>query len=74
MPEIEQSTARQVLRLPEVMRRTGKRRTSLLQAIQRGEFPKPIRLGARAIGFIQSEVDAWIDARMAERDGQEGDQ
>ena len=74
MPEIEQSTARQVLRLPEVMRRTGKRRTSLLQAIQRGEFPKPIRLGARAIGFIQSEVDAWIDARMAERDGQDGDQ
>ena len=74
MPEIEQSTPRKVLRLPEVMRRTGKRRTSLLQAIQRGEFPKPIRLGARAIGFIQSEVDAWIDARMAERDGQEGDQ
>lgn len=74
MPEIEQSTPRQVLRLPEVMRRTGKRRTSLLQAIQRGEFPKPIRLGARAIGFIQSEVDAWIDARMAERDGQDGDQ
>lgn len=60
---------RRVLRLPEVLLRTGKRRTSLLQAVRRGDFPRPIHLGPRAIGFVESEVDAWIDARMAERDG-----
>lgn len=32
-------------------------------------FPKPINLGnARNIGFIESEVDVWIAARIAERD------
>ena len=60
---------RRVLRLPEVLLRTGKRRTSLLQAVRRGDFPRPIHLGPRAIGFVESEVEAWIDARMAERDG-----
>ena len=60
---------RRVLRLPEVLLRTGKRRTSLLQAVRRGDFPRPIHLGPRAIGFVETEVEAWIDARMAERDG-----
>jgi len=60
---------RRVLRLPEVLLRTGKRRTSLLHAVRRGDFPRPIHLGPRAIGFVETEVEAWIDARMAERDG-----
>ena len=69
MQEIKERSQRRVLRLPEVIRRTGKRRTSLLEAVRHGQFPKPIRIGARAIGFIEAEVDAWIDARMVERDG-----
>jgi prophage regulatory protein len=65
---MQETPRRRVLRLPEVMRRTGKRRTSLLQAIQRGQFPRPIRIGARAIGFVEAEVEDWIDSRIAERD------
>ena len=65
---MQETHRRRVLRLPDVMRRTGKRRTSLLQAIQRGQFPRPIRIGARAIGFVEAEVEDWIDTRIAERD------
>jgi prophage regulatory protein len=37
--------------------------------IAAGNFPRPISLGAMTRGFVESEVDAWIAARMAERDG-----
>jgi prophage regulatory protein len=36
--------------------------------IAAGNFPKPISLGSMTRGFIESEVDSWIAARMAERD------
>ncbi|WP_224702010.1 helix-turn-helix transcriptional regulator [Devosia aquimaris] len=32
-----------------------------------GHFPTPVRLGERRIAFVRSEVDAWIDARIAAR-------
>ena len=37
-------------------------------------FPKKVRLGPRAVGYVESEIDAWIEARIAERDreGQKG--
>ena len=31
-------------------------------------FPRPTKLGPRAVAWVESEVDAWIDARIAERD------
>jgi len=68
MKSFENHVPRRVLRLPEVLIRTGRRRTSLLQAVQRGDFPRPIHIGPRAIGFIEAEVDQWIAARIAERD------
>lgn len=51
-----------VLRLPEVIVRTGLKRSSIYLRINRGEF-RPLRLGPRAIGFLESEIDAWIAAR-----------
>lgn len=32
-----------------------------------GKFPKPIKLGENRLGFIESEIDAWLKQRMAER-------
>ncbi|WP_374571932.1 helix-turn-helix transcriptional regulator [Phenylobacterium sp.] len=54
-------------RLPEVLNRTGLSRSSLYAALKKGAFPKAVRLGPRAIGFVSSEVSAWIVARAAER-------
>ena len=49
-----------VLRLPRVQARTGLARSTIYVRVADGSFPQPIRLGARAVGWIESEVDAWI--------------
>ncbi|MXW09600.1 MAG: AlpA family transcriptional regulator [Gammaproteobacteria bacterium] len=59
-----------ILRLPEVQRRTGLSRSTIYVRLEQGRFPKPVSLGARAVGWIESEVDEWIRERIAEsRDG-----
>ena len=61
----------EILRRPEVSRRTGLGRSALCAAIQDGRFPKPVKLGPRAVGWVESEISAWIQQRTAERDGAE---
>ena len=53
-----------LLKLPEVEACTGKSRSSIY-----GDptFPRPIKIGTRASAWIESEVMAWIEARIAER-------
>ena len=55
-----------ILRLPAVKERTGLSRSSIYLWIARGQFPAPISLGARAVGWVESEVDAWIAHRIAD--------
>ena len=54
-----------VLRLPRVQARTGLSRSSIYMRAANGTFPQPVRLGARAVGWIESEVDAWIREQIA---------
>ena len=54
-----------VLRLPRVQARTGLSRSSIYMRVANRSFPQPIRLGARAVGWIESEVDAWIREQIA---------
>lgn len=54
-----------IIRKNEVRRKTGMGDTWLNEAIKTGNFPQPIALGVRSIGFIESEVDDWIEARIA---------
>ncbi len=56
-----------VLRLPEVAARVGLKRTAIYEAVLRGTFPRPLKLGLRASGWLEHEVDRWIDARAAAR-------
>jgi prophage regulatory protein len=53
-----------ILRLPSVKARTGLSRSSIYAFVSRGEFPSPIALGARAVGWNSESVDAWIAARI----------
>lgn len=53
-----------ILRLPEVIGRVGLRRASIYLHISKGSFPKPISLGARAVGWLESDIDGWIAARI----------
>ncbi len=58
------------LRRKEVQTRTGLSRSTIYQYIQEGAFPKPVPLGPRAVGWLESEVSAWIAGRVKiARDG-----
>ncbi len=57
-----------VVRLPEVVRRTGKSRSSIYADIQKGLFPRPVCIGTHAKGWIADEIDLWILHKMRQRD------
>ena len=67
----EERQGRRILRLPEVQTKTGKARASIYEGVEDGTFPKPIPLGKRAVGWLEDEVDDWIDACAAKRDARE---
>lgn len=52
------------LRRKQVETRTGLSRSTIYQYIKDGIFPKPIPLGPRAVGWLESEVSAWIAGRV----------
>lgn len=55
-----------IIRLPEVIRLTGLKRSSIYAAVQAGTFPPQIPLGERAVGWDESEVEDWIGQRISE--------
>ncbi len=63
---IEQKKQGQVrfLRLPEVLARTGLSGSTIYVRLDQGRFPRPVSLGARAVGWIEAEVDEWIRERI----------
>ncbi len=58
----------QLLRLPDVLTRTGLSRTRLYAALADKTFPAPVKLSTRAVAWPSRDVDAWIEARIAERE------
>ena len=54
-----------LMRRPEVQRVTGLSRSSQYRLIAEGDFPSPIRLSANTVGWLASEVDAWVARRVA---------
>lgn len=59
-----------LIRLPETLAQTGLSRTRLYEAVARGDFPKPVKLGAnaRAVAWSSDEVAEWIAERLAARE------
>jgi prophage regulatory protein len=55
-----------VLRLPEVKQQTGLSRSAIYQRISEDSFPKSINLGGRAVGWLASDIQAWIKSRLAD--------
>lgn len=53
-----------ILRLPEVKSRVGLSRSSIYLAISREAFPRPLQLGARAVGWLESDIEGWIADRL----------
>lgn len=67
--------AERFLRLPEVLNRTGLKRTTVQNLTKAGQFPRPVRLSNRAKGWPESEVVQWIQdtirVRRIIKDGDE---
>ena len=69
---------KRLIRLPEVINRTGYGRTSIYRKMEDGSFPRCIKLGgplegsnafdSRAIAWIEEEVEQWMATRIKERD------
>ncbi|MCB9989973.1 MAG: AlpA family transcriptional regulator [Rhodospirillales bacterium] len=55
------------LRLSDVMARTGLSRSSIYLSISKGNFPQNINLGSRSVGWLESEIDTWIQTRIDKR-------
>jgi len=55
-----------ILRRPQVQQRTGLSRSTLYQYIKDGDFPKPVQLGMRAVGWLESDISDWIAKRVRE--------
>ena len=59
-----------LLRLPLVSARTGLAKSTLYDLISRGLFPEPVALaGSRAVAWVDSEVNHWIEQQIANRSG-----
>lgn len=65
MSKSAESTKKRFIRLPEVSSRTGLPRASVYEAMDAGTFPKSIRLGEITVAWLESEIDAWIEQRIA---------
>ncbi|MDE9566190.1 AlpA family transcriptional regulator [Xenorhabdus bovienii] len=55
-----------LIRLPEVQRRTGYGKAWIYKLIADNKFPKQIKIGTRSVAFVESEIDDWISQRIAE--------
>lgn len=57
-----------LLRRPEVLSMTGMATSTLYDAMARDAFPRPVKIGRRAVGWPESDLARWLDERKAERE------
>lgn len=65
----ETTMSMKVLRMPALRAGTGMSQANIYRLVQKGQFPKPIKLSTQSSGWIESEVIAWLESRIAQRDG-----
>lgn len=57
-----------LIRIKDVMGRTGLGRSTIYKYMSIGGFPKPIKLGTRAVAWVESEIEAWVQQSIERRD------
>lgn len=65
MANNDEKTYPTILRLCEVERRTGFKKSYIYELIQKNQFPLSIRIGAHTVGWNSIDVDNWIVKRLA---------
>jgi prophage regulatory protein len=61
-----------IIRRKKVEARTGLSRSTIYDRIKSGTFPAPVSLGAQAVGWIESEIDNWLMARVEQSRSKSG--
>lgn len=61
----ESAEVAEILRLPAVCKITGLSKSTIYEMRSRSEFPGPVRLGARAVGWHRAAITAWVQSRGA---------
>jgi prophage regulatory protein len=59
---------RKILRLPQVVEATGETRATIYRRLARNEFPRPVKLGVKSVGWVEDEIAAYNEARISARD------
>jgi len=54
-----------IIRLPVILERSGLSRSTIYLMMSRDEFPASVSLGERAVGWIESEFEQWLEDRIA---------
>jgi len=53
-----------ILRLPAVKARTGLSRSTIYLRVSEGSFPRPVSLGGRAVGWVEADIQGWLEQRV----------
>jgi prophage regulatory protein len=72
VPETARSAPLRLLRLTQVMAMTGLGKTKIYDLQSAGEFPMRVQITAHSVGWIEQEVQAWIEGRVAAREFRTG--
>lgn len=56
-----------IIRLPQVCKKTGLSKSSIHRLIARGQFPKQLKLSTRSSGWVEIEIDDWLDTKAKNR-------
>lgn len=57
-------TSNRILRMAELKIRIGLSRSTIYELITSGHFPRSVSLGPRAVGWLESDIDAWLESRI----------
>lgn len=66
LARLRNQTRKRLMRLPEVLGRVGLQKTQVYELMAAGRFPQAIKITERCVGWLEHEIDAYIEARVAE--------
>ena len=58
------ATPLSILRMKDLLHRLRLSRGTINDKVAKGEFPLPINLGPRAVGWLESDIQKWIESRI----------
>ncbi len=65
---LSEDNIERIMRRPAVEAQTGLSRSTLYDRMRAGKFPRPVPLGDKAVGWLESDIAKWIEERIAARE------